>query len=240
MKKQLLTLLVPFLLLLGACGQQSFVPKSISNTKPSIEDTKPKPSPEEGDTVAPINYSGKISDNTGFFGSKGIVFYDNNDEALKVNIPFPFTFVLPAHMKGNLPNAPHISYEMSPSKGAIILSIPVEHYIELTQKPTRLPNGRKLPGISGGEPPSLGFPIPGLGHNAYVFAHIESLSLFMETNFKLPISFDLQFPIRGEGGSHLGSLYWLRSQNNGTVKGGLFLSLSLPRELSARIADFMK
>ncbi len=182
-----------------------------------------------------ISFSAGISDSSGVLGNNQIISYNNTTKSLEIKIPFPLISIIP-ETSGTLPQNPNIAFVTNPVEKTITLIIPLLNYIELTENPTTLPDGRPLPGVNGGEPPSFGFPLTFLSSSAYGYAAFDSFSIFVETDLLKNLPFDLNFPIKSEQNqSHIGSIYLLAPLNN--YHGGVFLSFSLPHELSVLLAN---
>ena len=194
-----------------------------SNTN---EETTPE---KEGETT----FLFSVNSNHRLLGGERRVFrYDIENEMLELSLPLPN---LPlSDTSGSIPRYPNVTFEIDTVENALIVRFPLRNYLELTRNPTELPTGRPLPGISGGEPPSFGFSLEALGLDAFGYAAVDSFSIYVETNLNIP--FTLSTPLRTEqGGAEVGRIHLLASTAN--FNSGVFLTINLPRELSAIIAD---
>jgi len=185
---------------------------------------------KEGETS--FTFSASTS-HTQLGGKRQVFKYDLVNERLQLLIPIPANLGM-IGIEGSLPNRPDVTFELDTDENAIVINFPLKNYLEIVQNPTTLPNGRPLPGINGGEPPSFGFPIPFNNVNAYGYAAVDSISIFVELDMKFPLSFNVALT-SDKDGSRVGKIYLLTAVNG--YKGGIFLTLSLPDELSVLIAN---
>lgn len=199
-----------------------------SSTPVNEEPTQPK---------APTGPNGSFSASAGSLithGSGFQIFKFNKDtNSIELSIPFPKIGGL--HIAGQLPNHPDIKFFTEGS--SLTISIPIKTYIEITKDPQNLPNGRPIFGVAGGEPPSLGFPLPTRGLNAYAYFAFDYIGVFIESNIKynFPIT-KLSTNIKSDqDGSTIGHLAWYGPQNG--QKAGTFVSIRLPRELSVYLSS---
>ncbi|MGH1468439.1 MAG: hypothetical protein ACRBBP_06130 [Bdellovibrionales bacterium] len=230
---KLILILSTTLLFLTGCGSND------SSSSGSIADNgNTEHSQGNGsETTPPVNenitFSAAINDPSGIFGDGQVINYNNATKSLEITVPFPLAALLP-NASGTLPKHPNIAFETDSLEKTLTLSVPIRNYVELVESPTTLPNGRPLPGVNGGEPPSFGFPLGFLGLGAYGYAAFDSLSIFIESSFKLPINFEV--PIKSEqDGSHIGKVHWLAPLSG--QSGGVFISFRLPKELSVILAN---
>ncbi len=180
-----------------------------------------------------ISFSARFDDPSNLLDNGQIINYNNTTQSLEITIRFPLGASLPG-ISGTIRQNSNITFETDPIEGTITLTIPILDYIELVESPTTLPNGRPLPDINGGEPPSFSFPLKFLGLNAYGYAAFDSFSIFVEIGLKLPLN--LTVPIRSEqNNSHIGNIHWLAPINEHS--GGVFISLRLPQKLSVLLAN---
>jgi len=198
-----------------------------SSSNPEEEVKQPA---EEGETT----FTFSATSNHQLLGGKRRVFnYDLENERLELLVPIPDGLDM-IEFEAELPNKPEIKIEMDSEENALVLSFPLKNYLDIVRNPSGLPNNRPLPGINGGEPPSFGFTLPFNDVNAYGYAAIDSISLYLELDMKVPFSFN--FPLLSEqNNTRVGKFYVLQAVNG--HKGGVFLTLSLPDELSVLIAN---
>jgi len=232
--KLLLTLSLIGLLNVGCGGVGSSSPTSNptqredgvnngSNTEDNNEGNR------EGKVV--FNFSASVESN--LFGSGQVFNYDSVNDRLEIGIPFPLAARL-FEVSGTLPNYPSVTFRVDPIARAIVFSIPTKDYLDITRNPDSLPNNRPLPGVNGGEPPSFGLPLGFLGLDAYAYAAVDSISMYIEADLDLPLS--IRVPLTSDQtGKQVGSVEWLPPING--HKGGVFLSLRLPKALSVIIAN---
>ncbi len=227
-KKSLATTLLA--LIFTGCGGSG------SNQSSSIEGNQENSQTGQmGEESQFINFSASynMNENSPFFGKGQLINYNNETKSIEVSAPFPLASLMPK-TSGSLPNHPEITYETDPEANTITLIIPTENYIDLVENPNTLPDGRPLPDVNGGEPPSFGFPLNFLKSNAYGYAAFDSFSIFIESSLKLPIN--LELPIKSDqDGRQIGKLHWLKPENGHS--GGVFLSVRLPKELSVILAN---
>jgi len=189
----------------------------------------------EDETTEPKYNFSASADHTILGGARQVFNYDAENERLEVLIPLPEELST-IGFEGVLPNHPDISFGLDSVRSTIVISMPLKNYLNLVQEPSGLPNGRPLPGINGGEPPSFGFPLPLNNVNAFGYAAVDSLSIYIEFDWALSF-LSLRVPIYSEQdqSQRLGQIYLLSKVNN--YSSGLFLTLSLPDELSVLIAN---
>lgn len=209
--------------------QENDTSKEETNNGSSTDEENKQPE-QEGET----SFTYGASSNSFLLGGLRQVFnYDLENERLELLLPLPAGIDM-IGVEGSLPNNPEVSFGVDIDRSAIVVSFPLKNYLEITQNPSGMPNGRPLPGINGGEPPSFGFPLPLNDLNAYGYAAVDSISLYIELNLKN--SFSFQVPITSDkDGSRVGKIYLLPAVNG--YKAGVFITLSLPDELSVIIAN---
>lgn len=195
-------------------------------------DEKKETEEKNGETSFTFSASSK---HTMLGGARQVFNYDAENERLEVLIPLPEELST-IGFEGTLPNHPQISFNLDVVRSAIVISMPLKNYLDLVKNPSGLPNGRPLPGINGGEPPSFGFPLPFNNVNAFGYAAVDSLSLYVEFDWFLS-SLSLRVPIYSDQDKNqrVGQIYILSKVNE--YSSGLFLTLSLPDELSVLIAN---
>lgn len=227
--KTILTILAT--LLFTGCGGTNSA-ETASNTSENQNDSQTgQQTPGEIDQN--ISFSASFNDPSGILGAGRLIHYNNVTKSIELTAPFPLAAIMP-ETSGTLPNHPDISFSTDPVLNTITLSIPISSYIDLVESPTTLPNGRPLPDVNGGEPPSFGFPLNFLSANAYGYAAFDSFSIFVESGLRLPIN--LAIPIRSEQSNvQIGKIHWLAPTNG--EKGGVFISVRLPKELSVILAN---
>lgn len=210
-----------------------------SNDGSSVTDGRNDGSSTDGENNNSGNNEGKTSFTfsssvqSNFFGNSQVFRYNSGNNSLEVAIPFPLAADL-FEVSGTLPKYPNVNFRVDPVERAIVFSIPVENYLDIVRNPDSLPNGRPLPGINGGEPPSFGLPLGFLDLDAYAYAAVDSISLYIESSLDLPLT--IRVPLTNDQtGEQIGSIHWLAPVNG--HKGGVFLSLRLPKELSVIIAN---
>lgn len=217
------------------CGNE-FVPASISESgsanNGSSDDSSgskeptPVPRPNPGEDLV---FSAQMSSN-GIFGSSiEILRYNEQTNSLEIVLPFNFGGI-EFEMDKALKKYPDVTIKTSSLDNTLVISLPLKSYLNISRNSTTLPNGRDLPGIPGGEPPSFGFPISRNGSNAYAYLAADYLAIYAETNVKLPLT--LRFPIKSNG-QIVGYIHLLAPTTQ--HKGGVFFSVQLPRELTALI-----
>lgn len=235
MKKLTLILTLPLLLILGACSganYNGFNPENDSNvggnSNQVIEDLPPAVPP-----AAPqIQFSAKMQSSLLFGESKTITKFRNEDKVLEVHLPFPLSS-LGVSLSGTLPQNPNVSFYTSQDLSSLVLEIPIAAYVNLLQNPNQLPGGRPLPGVSGGEPPVLALELAQLSNKkVYGYMGVDYLAFFLESGANLPINFQTNIATETE---IVGTAGWLAPR--GSYKGGVFVSLRLPRELAVLIAN---
>lgn len=227
---RIIIILSTTLLLFTGCGSNS----SSSNSSTGGSSAGAGQSGNIGGTPIhqPIIFNAGI-DSSSFFNAGNIVNYNNSDNTLEFTVPFPLAALLP-DSSGTLPNHPDIAFRTDASDKTLTISVPVSKYIDLVKNPTTLPDGRPLPGITGGEPPSFGFPVSFSGKKAYAYVAFDSFSIFIESGSNLPINFEVPIKSRQDE-STIGSVYWLPPLNS--FSGGVFVSLRLPKALSVFLAN---
>jgi hypothetical protein len=210
-----------------------------STSTPSLDDVQnprdgfsQNPGSDAPDQDEDFAFSASFNDKTGILGSGDLIVYNRIDQTIEVSVPFPLAILLP-EISGIIPEYPHISFETDRERNSIVLSIPIQHYVALVERPSSLPNGRPLPGVNGGEPPSFGFPLQVSGRDAYGYAAFDSFSIFVESGGSFPLQFG--FPIKSnQTGAHLGQIYWVPKL--GSHSAGVYLSVQLPKALSVILA----
>jgi len=183
---------------------------------------------QEGETS--FTYSASLNHNW-LGGARRVFNYDSENERMELMLPLPEGIDI--GVEATLPNHPEVIINVDLVRNALVLSFPLKNYLDVVRNPSGLPSGRPLPGINGGEPPSFGFPLSFKDLNAYGYAAVDSISFFVELNFNTFVSF--RTPLMSNNGQQVGMLYVLPEANG--LKGGIFLSLSLPDELSVLIAN---
>ncbi len=231
--KKLVTLFTLIITLTG-CGN-GFTPADFSssdNGSNTGSNTNNPPSEEPGDGEDPLDpdvaFSATLGNNS-IFGSAEVLRYNSITNALEILMPLNLGGI-ELGIEGSLPKFPNVSFVTSTLDNTIVLSIPLNKYLDLSNNVSELPGGRPLPGIPGGEPPSFGFPISRSGSNAYAYLAADYIALYAETNIRLPLTF--KFPIKSKGQT-VGYIHLLSPTAN--HKGGVFFSIQLPRELTALI-----
>lgn len=188
---------------------------------------------EEGNREGKTSFTFSSSVQSNFFGNGQVFKYDSDSNKIEVAIPFPLAAVL-FEVSGTLPKHPNVSFRVDPVARAIVFSIPVKNYLDIVRNPDSLPNGRPLPGVNGGEPPSFGLPLGFLDLDAYAYAAVDSISLYIESSLDLPLT--IKVPLTSDQtDKQVGAVHWLAPVNG--YKGGVFLTLRLPKELSVIIAN---
>lgn len=221
---------------LGAgCSNNNYT-ASDDTKKESVDDTNNGSSKEEENSETEqegeTSFTFAANLNHQFLGGKRQVFnYDSVNERLELLVPLPNGIDI--GVEASLPNHPEVTINVDLIRNALVVSFPLKNYLDVVRNPTGLPSGRPLPGINGGEPPSFGFPLNVGKLNAYGYAAFDSISFFVELNFDTFISF--RTALKSNSGQQVGMLYVLPQTND--LKGGIFLTLSLPDELSVLIAN---
>jgi len=190
--------------------------------------------PKQKEIPIDYNYSAK-SEELAVFGlgkQKEIINFDSKTSIIKVSIPFPVLSIL--SVSGTVPNHPEVAFYTDMNTDSLVLEIPINKYLDITNSPNTLPGGRPLPGVTGGEPPKLGFPIPNTNLDAYAYIGSDYIAVFVESGLKLP--FKMIGNIKNtEGNEIVGLLGWLPSEKG--FRSGVFTSFRLPRELVVLIAN---
>lgn len=220
-----------------ACGsyQSGTENDSVLGSENNTTDEDPTVTlPPQNEIPDNYTYTAK-SEELAFFGfgqEKEIISFDIKTSIIKLSVPFPVLSVL--SVSGTVPDHPEIIFYTDSETESLVLEIPVDKYLEITESPNTLPDGRPLPGVTGGEPPRLGFPIPNTNLEAYAYVGNDYIAVFVESGLKLP--FKMIGNIKNsEGNSIIGRLGWLPAENG--YRGGVFTSLKLPRELIVLIAN---
>lgn len=192
------------------------------------------PDPVDPDPLPDTNVNFSAGIQSTIFGNLEIIRYNQETESIEVVIPFPLGG-LGFEISGAVPNFPRVQFYTSIEDNALVLSLPIREFIPLSNNVSTLPNGRPLPGIPGGEPPSFSFDLGGNNSNCRGYIAPDYIGFFVEINFD-PF-FDIRVPIRGGNGQTVGYVHLLRPQ--GGNKGGVFLSVQLPREITALIEGIL-
>lgn len=187
--------------------------------------------------ILDLNYSASLKNGQNVFSSgQQVLQFSKDKQALIMTIPLPFfVFLDPTSFK--LPQSDKITVEVT--QDAIKLTIPIKNYVDLLNDPTKLPNGRPLPGYANGEPPIYAFPLNISDLKAYGYADFESFSIFIETpalNIPIAVPLVFPFPLYSSNNEQLGTLYWLGYDKYNNYDSGIFLTFGLPPELTAFLA----
>lgn len=233
-------LIFSFIIALGltACGGNTSGVNG-SNALPSEGDgaDQNRPvTPPPADPLLPADYSySATSEPLPIFGmnqERQILEFDMQTQILKLAVPFPVLGIL--QISGEVPNYPEIIFYTDMNNQSLVFEIPLAQYLNLLQSNTRLPDGRPIPGVPGGELPLLGIQLPNTSLNTAVYLGKDYLALFMESDLNIPVN--LQGIINSsDGSSNVGFLGWVAAKDG--YKGGAFVSLRLPRELVAYIGS---
>jgi len=211
-------------------------PEGEGNEGSSADNKDEETENSETENEGEITFTFSASSNHTLLGGKKQVFnYDAENELLEILIPLPEELSA-IGVEGSLPNNPNIKINLDVERSALVISTPLKNYLELVKNPSGLPNGRPLPGVNGGEPPSFGFPLPFNNVDAYGYAALDSVSVYIEFDWKLDF-LKATVPIYSDQNKskRVGQVYLLNAVNG--YSAGVFLSLSLPDELSVLIAN---
>jgi len=219
-------------------AQEGEIVENAENKENSESGTEESEENENSETEneGEITFTFSASSNHTLLGGKRQVFnYDAENESLEILIPLPKDLTT-VGIEGNLPNHPNVRIDLDIERSALVISTPLKDYLDLVKNPSGLPNGRPLPGVNGGEPPSFGFPLPFNDLDAYGYAALDSVSVYIEFDWKLDF-LKATVPIYSDQNQNLrvGQVYLLNAVNG--YSAGVFLSLSLPDELSVLIAN---
>ena len=186
--------------------------------------------------LLPANYSYSAkSEPLAIFGmnqERQILNFDMQSKILKVSVPFPTLGIL--QVSGEVPNHPEIIFYTDMNNQSLVFEIPLAAYLNLLQANDRLPDGRPIPGVPGGELPLLGLQLPNTSLDTTVYLGKDYLAFFMESDFNLPLNLTGNI-LNSEGTAIVGLLGWVAAKDG--YKGGAFVSLRLPRELVAYIGS---
>lgn len=239
------------LFFLNACGsyqsgdntQLDLGSGDINGGGPSIptdpKDPSTPPTTDKGPKIpdgVPTNYSYSAkAEELAIFGlgqEKEVISFDIETSIIKVSVPFPI--LSPLIVSGSVPNHPDVVFYTDRESESLVFEIPLDKYLNLANDPNTLPDGRPLPGVTGGEPPRFGFKIPNSNLEAYAYVGNEYIAVFVESGLKLPFKMVANIK-NAEENAIVGLLGWLPAEKG--YRGGVFTSIKFPRELILLIAN---
>ncbi len=185
-----------------------------------------------------LNVEGSISG--GRYAQTPVVTLDKDKKLLKLKLPMvpnPYLILTREIQIAEIGGA-KISWEsMTDGSIAMVLSVPLAQYIEGLSFPRKdkLPNGEDLPGIAGGELPSLAVGlVPGRDIKATIYLGPSTLAVFVNTPFD-PVIRTPAIPVRDQTMTRtLG--YFAIIPATDAHEGGFYVSAALPDDI-ARIID---
>lgn len=188
-----------------------------------------------------LDVEGTISG--GRYAQTPVLTLDKDKKLLKLKLPMipsPYLILtreLPiAEIEGS-----KITWESLPDGStAMVLTIPLEAYLKglSFRRKDKLPNGEDLPGIAGGELPSLAIGlVPGRDIKATIYLGPSTLAVFVNTPFD-PTIRTPAIPIRDQTMTRtLG--YFAIIPAVGNFEGGFYISAALPDDISRIIDDIL-
>ncbi|MCM2282180.1 MAG: hypothetical protein NDI61_10075 [Bdellovibrionaceae bacterium] len=209
-----------------------------ANDPGPTDPSDPAGSGDGSDTWKNLEVDGAISG--GRYAQTPVLSLDKNKKLLKLRLPMipsPYLILTREIPVAEIEGA-KISWESLPDGSvAMVLSLPLDKYLKgLTfARRDKLPNGEDLPGIAGGELPSIAVRlVPGKDIKATIYLGPSTLAVFVNTPFD-PVIRTPAIPIRDRTTSRtLG--YFAIIPAVGDFEGGFYVSASLPDEI-ARVID---
>ncbi len=237
MKK--LIYLIALTLVLTACGGQNSIVMQSSlnstNETPSASDDNNDSTPTNSPTLSDEYEYSAVSEPLAVFGmnqERNIFDFEAETELLKISIPFPTLGIL--QVEGTVPDQENIRYYTNLENQSLTLEISLSEYIRILKTNETLPDGRPIPGVPGGELPLHSFQLPNTSLNMTLYFGKDYFAAFIESDFNLPFNLTKNI-LSSDRRSIVGVLGWVAAKDS--YKGGSFISLRLPRELIAYIAN---
>lgn len=246
--KQRPILLAACLFITAGCGQGFQTQSSVCSDSncTNIGSGQPAggnpPVPDEAnDAWKNLNVEGSISG--GRFAQTPVITLDKDKKLIKLKLPMiasPF-LILTREIQIAEIEGSKITWESMPDGSvSMVLTVPLDKYLRGLSFPRKdkLPNGEDLPGIAGGELPSLAVSlVPGRDINATIYLGPSTMAVFVNTPFD-PVIRTPAIAVRDQTMTRtLG--YFAIIPAVGNYDGGFFVSAALPDDIARIIDDIL-
>lgn len=227
-RKITLGMLVTALLLLPACGPNSGFQSSAPEQSTSSSSNSTSDIPVEQLSMKAY-VSGGIEDGEQVFEIDPI----NHEVVIKIPIP-NLELGLAETPISQLPGARLSTWENAEGKNYLLVTIPLSAILrDVSSLPVgKLPNGRALPQIPGGEPPVMAFTVAKGNKNIHVYVGMDSAAVFIESSSAPRLG--LSYKIRSSEKDWVGTFAVIPAESN--FLGGYFMGVRIPAGL-ARLLD---
>ncbi len=230
--------------LLTACsGYKSSVGSTLADAGNGSTDTDgSNPGSPLGGAWGKLEVAGSVGGNSEFKGSQ-VLKLDKVNKELVITLPLPADgYLNDTQLSLDLPKFPGTKVQLDPmedGKAALTLHVPLASLVKGVDfgDPTKLPNGRPLPGVPDGELPSEAVRLTNLTDiSATIYLGKNVVGVFV--NSPLDPLADLSFPIKNQDQTKTwGYLHTLKASTFRGSDGGFFIAVALPDDIARIIED---